>query len=126
MILGGGNSPVDSLNYLKEKSNYNLFLSKAELASKKFDGSIPICPPPDNMKVYIPVTWGQEKSLDVWTIFDPVMTISYCDYNLWEGLEGEVGIGKTNMMEIGGKSFNLTKFKWVYRYTLTYQARIKI
>ena len=78
------------------------------------------------MKVYIPVTWGQEKSLDVWTIFDPVMMILCCNYNLWKGLEGEVGIGKTSMMRIGGKSFNLTKFKWVYRYTLTYQARIKI
>ena len=124
--LGGGNSLVDLSNYLEEKSDYDLFLSKAELASEKFDGSIPICPPPDDTKVYIPVTWGQEKSLDVWMIFDPVMTISCCDYNLWEGLEGEVGIGKTSMMGIGGKSFNLMKFKWVYGYTLTYQARIKI
>ena len=63
--LGGGNSPVDLSNYLEEKSNYDLFLSEAELASEKFDGSIPICPLPDDMKVYIPVTWGQEKSLDV-------------------------------------------------------------
>ena len=29
-------------------------------------------------------------------------------------------------MGIGDKSFNLIKFKWVYRYTLTYQVRIKI
>ena len=63
--LEGGNSPVNLSNYLKEKFNYDLFLSKAELASEKFDGSISICPPPDDMKVYIPVTWGQEKSLDV-------------------------------------------------------------
>ena len=111
---------------MEEKSDYDLFWSEAELASEKFDSNIPICPPPDDMKVYIPVTWGQEKSLDVWTIFDPAMMISCCDYNLWEGLEGEVEIGKTSMMGIGGKSFNLTKFKWVYRYTLTYQARIKI
>ena len=48
------------------------------------------------------------------------MMILCCNYNLWKGLEGEVGIGKTNMMGIGGKSFNLMKFKWVYRYTLTY------
>ena len=41
-------------------------------------------------------------------------------------MEGEVGIDKTNMMEIEGKLFNLIKFKWIYRYTLTYQARIKI
>ena len=54
------------------------------------------------------------------------MMISCCDYNLWKGLEGEVGIGKTNMMGIGGKLFNLIKFKWIYEYTLTYQARIKI
>ena len=80
--LGGGNSLVDLSNYLKEKSDDNLFLSKAELASEKFDGSIPICPLPNNMKVYIPVTWGQEKSLDVWMIFDPVMMILCCDYNL--------------------------------------------
>ena len=59
-------------------------------------------------------------------IFDSAMMISCCNYNLWKGLEGEVGIGKTSMMGIEGKSFNLTKFKWVYGYTLTYQVRIKI
>ena len=63
--LEGGNFPVDSSNYLEEKFDYDLFLSEAELASKKFDGSIPICLLPDDTKVYIPVTWGQEKSLDV-------------------------------------------------------------
>ena len=63
--LGGGNSPVNSSNYLKEKFDYDLFLSEAELASEKFDGSISICPLPDDTKVYIPVTWGQKKSLDV-------------------------------------------------------------
>ena len=78
--LEGGNSLVDSSNYLEEKSDYDLFLSEAELASEKFDGSIPICPLPDDTKVYIPVTWGQKKSLNVWTIFDPVMTISCCDF----------------------------------------------
>ena len=46
----------NSSNYLEEKSNYDLFLSKAELASEKFDGSISICPLPDDTKVYIPVT----------------------------------------------------------------------
>ena len=56
--LRGGNSLVDSSNYLEEKSAYDLFLSEAELASKKFDNSIPICPPPDDTKVYIPVTWS--------------------------------------------------------------------
>ena len=54
--LGGGNSPVDSLNFLKEKFDYDLFLSEAKLASEKFDDSIPICPLPDDMKIYIPVT----------------------------------------------------------------------
>ena len=63
--LGGGNSLVDSSNYLEEKSDSDLFLSEAELASEKFYDSISICPLPDNTKVYIPVTWGQEKSLDV-------------------------------------------------------------
>ena len=46
--LRGGNSLVDLLNYLKEKSDNDLFLSKAELTSKKFDDSISICPPPDD------------------------------------------------------------------------------
>ena len=63
--LRGGNSLVDLLNYLEEKSDFDLFLSEVEFASEKFDGSILICPPPDNTKVYISMTWGQEKSLDV-------------------------------------------------------------
>ena len=54
--LRGGNSLVDSSNYLKEKFDYDLFLSKTELASEKFDGSNSIYPLPDDMKVYIPVT----------------------------------------------------------------------
>ena len=44
--LRGGNSLVNSSNYLKEKFDYNLFLNKVELASEKFDDSISICPPP--------------------------------------------------------------------------------
>ena len=54
------------------------------------------------------------------------MIILYCNYKLWKGLKGEVKIGKTNIMEIEGKLFNLMKLKWVYRYILTYQVRIKI
>ena len=80
--LRGGNFLVNLSNYLKEKSDYDLFLSKAKLAFEKFDNSIPIYLPPNNTKVYIPVTWGQEKSLNVWIIFDPAMIISYCNYNL--------------------------------------------
>ena len=83
--LGGGNSPVNLSNYLKEKFDSDLFLSKVELAFEKFDGSIPIC--------------------------SPAIMILCCDYKLWKGLEGEVGIGKTNLIGIGGKSFNLMKFK---------------
>ena len=48
------------------------------------------------------------------------MIILYCDYNLWKGLEDEVGIDKISIIEIEGKLFNLMKFKWVYKYTLTY------
>ena len=42
----------------------------------------PISPPPDSMKLYVPITWGDLKLLDIWTIHDSAVTVTMADSRL--------------------------------------------
>ena len=43
----------------------------------------PISPPLDLIKLYVPIMWGDSKSLNIWTIYNLAVMVTIADSKLW-------------------------------------------
>ena len=69
---------------MEEDNMYKQFLRdvNSPLSVSEENALGPISPPPDSMKLYVPIMWGDSKSLDIWTIHDSAVTVTMADSRL--------------------------------------------
>ena len=124
----GASADASASSSMEEDKMYKQFLRdvNSPLSVSEENALGPISPPPDSTKLYVPITWGDSKSLDIWTIHDSAVTVTMADSRLWNQLEGEEGQGKHRSGGIGAAVQTLTCFKMVAVYTLFYATVVKV
>ena len=113
---------------MEEDKMYKQFLRdvNSPLSVSEENALGPISPPPDLTKLYVPITWGDSKLLDIWTIHDSAVTVMMANLRLWNQLKGEEGQRKYWSGGIGAAVQTLTYFKMVAVYTLFYATVVKV
>ena len=128
LLEEGASADASASSSMKEDKMYKQFLRNVNspLSVSEENALGPISPPPDLMKLYVLIMWGDSKSLDIWTIHDSAVTVMMADSRLWDQLEGEEGQGKHWSGGIGAAVQTLTCFKMVVAYTLFYATVVKV
>ena len=124
----GASADASASSSMKEDKMYRQFLRdvNSPLSISEENALGPISPPPDSTKLYVLITWGDSKSLDIWTIHDSAVTVMIADSRLWNQLEGKEDQGKHWSGGIGAAVQTLTCFKMVVAYTLFYATIVKV
>ena len=128
LLEEGASADASASSSMEEDKMYQQFLRdvNSPLSVSEENALGPISPPPDSMKLYVLITWGDSKSLDIWTIHDSAVTVTMADLRLWNQLEGEEGQEKHQSGGIGAAVQTLTCFKMVAAYTLFYATVVKV
>ena len=96
LLEEGTSADASALSSMEEDKIYKQFLRdvNSPLSMSEENALGPISPPPDLMKLYVLITWGNLKLLNIWTIHDSAVTVMMADSRLWNQLEGEEDQGK--------------------------------
>ena len=83
-------------------------------------------PSSDLAKVLVPVTWGVNKLLNIWSIFDTGTLMTLADPSVFEELEGEVITTHKVLKGIGSKTTTVTKQKIVVARVASRRADVVV